>query len=93
MPLSSPAWQTRSCMPYQKGCDLLLLDACLQAVGSIGSAWFGGWLVQLLGPRPVLLMSAVFPAGVTCTAFMIREQRVDPLHTGGQHAGERFDIS
>lgn len=50
-----------------------------QAVGSIASAWLGGWLVQLLGPRPVLLLAGVFPAGVAATAFMISERRVDSV--------------
>lgn len=50
-----------------------------KAVGSITSAWIGGWLVEVLGPRPVLLLAGVFPAAVAATAFMISEQRVDGL--------------
>ena len=60
-----------------------------QAVGSIASAWFGGWLVELLGPRPVLLLAAVFPAGVAATAFMITEHRVDGLRKH-EHEGANF---
>lgn len=59
-------------------------------MGSIGSAWFGGWLVQLFGPRPVLLMAAAFPAAVNCTAFLIREQRVDLPQAAGGHSGVQW---
>ena len=44
--------------------------------------------MELLGPRPVLLLAAVFPAGVAATAFMITEHRVDGLRKHA-HEGQR----
>ena len=43
-------------------------------------------LVGLFGPRPVFLLAAVFPLGVTCSAFLITEQRVEPLCAGADGA-------
>ena len=44
--------------------------------------------MELLGPRTVLLLAAVFPAGVAATAFMITEHRVDGLRKHA-HEGQR----
>lgn len=47
-----------------------------RAVGSIGSAWWSGKLVELLGPRAVVGLAAVFPLAVTFTGCLISEEKV-----------------
>ena len=46
--------------------------------------------MERLGPRPVLLLAAVFPAGVAATAFMITEHRVDGPRKHA-HEGQRAE--
>lgn len=59
-----------------------------RAVGSIGSAWWSGKLVALLGPRSVVGLAAVFPLAVTFTGCLISEERVtDRQHD--KHVGQR----
>ena len=43
----------------------------LQAIGSLISAWSGGWLIETTGPRFTILIMAVFPLLISCTALLI----------------------
>ena len=60
-----------------------LLPAGCQAVGSIAASACAGRLVAALGPRPVLALAAAFPLAVTCTGFLISEQRMLPVRHEG----------
>ena len=43
----------------------------LQAIGSLISAWSGGWLIDTTGPRFTILIMALFPLLISCTALLI----------------------
>jgi folate/biopterin transporter len=52
------------------------------AVGGIFSAYFSGSLVSDYGPRPVFLMTAVFPLLVSVAALAIPEQPIRTNYSG-----------
>lgn len=60
-----------------------------RAVGSIGSAWWSGKLVALLGPRSVVGLAAVFPLAVTFTGCLISEERATSDCRLEKRAGRR----
>ena len=43
--------------------------------GAILSAYFSGWMVEAYGPRPVFLVTAVFPLLVALSSALIPEER------------------
>ena len=45
----------------------------MQALGSLSSAYGSGWLIEHLGPRPVLSGLGAFPLLICLTAFLINE--------------------
>ncbi len=51
---------------------------CSQAVGVLSSAYTSGWLIGLVGARPVLGLLAFFPLLMCGTAFLIKERRRSP---------------
>lgn len=53
----------------------------LQAIGSLISAWSGGWLIDTTGPRFTILIMALFPLLISCTALLIPHGPSSKDHT------------
>lgn len=79
--LQSVCWGSQACpVPYLRHLDPFgawpLAHSCVvQAVGSLASAWTGGWLIGKLGPQAVLMLMAVFPLLISCTGLLVKEDR------------------